>query len=80
MPTNTKRDPLGSLNVFYKPTTSKKFKGVPFDRILKISEKKSHSAEKIQRGYPLVYPLFLETLKNLCFSARLEPYVFFLKV
>ena len=32
MPKNPKRDPLSSLNVFYKPTTSKKIKGVPFDR------------------------------------------------
>ena len=54
MPINPKRDPLGSSNVFYKPTTSKKIKGVPFDRILKIS-KKSHSAGK----KPLVYPLLL---------------------
>ena len=46
---NAKRDPLGSINVFHKPTLSKKFKGVPFDRIHKFSEKKSHGAEKKQR-------------------------------
>ena len=49
MPKNPKRDPLASLNVFHKPTTSKRFKGVPFDRIQKWSEK-SHSTEKTQRG------------------------------
>ena len=32
MPKNPKRDPLGLLNVFYKPKT-KHFKGVPYDRI-----------------------------------------------
>ena len=47
---NAKRDPLGSINVFHKPTLSKKFKGVPFDRIHKFSEKKAHGAEKKTKG------------------------------
>ena len=36
MPKNPKRGHLGSLNVFYKPKTSKKWKGVPFDKIRKL--------------------------------------------
>ena len=38
LPKNPKRGHLGPLNVFYKPKTFKKFKGVPFDRIQKFSE------------------------------------------
>ena len=33
--------------------------GLPFDRIRKFSKKKSHSAEKTQRGDPLVSPAVL---------------------
>ena len=73
MPKSLKRGHLGSLNVFYKPKTSKKCKGVPFDKIRKFSKKKSHSAEKTQRGNPLVSPVLLEALKKLWFSARIEP-------
>ena len=39
MPKNPKGDPLGSINVFYKTKTSKKFKAVSFDRIQKFPEK-----------------------------------------
>ena len=39
MPENPKRGDLGSLNVFYKPKTSKKMQGVPFDKIRKFSKK-----------------------------------------
>ena len=46
--------------------------GVPFDKIRKFS-KKSHSAEKNPKGDPLVSPVLLEALKNLWFSARIEP-------
>ena len=35
--------------------------------------KKSHSAEKNQRGDPLVSPVLLEAIKNVWFSARIEP-------
>ena len=52
MPKNLKRGHLGSFNVFYKPKTSKKCKGVPFDEIQKFSKKKSHSAEKNPKGGP----------------------------
>ena len=50
MPKNPKRGPLGSLNVFYKPTTSKTFKGVPFDRLQKFSEKSRKVLKKNKRG------------------------------
>ena len=39
MPKNLKRGHLGSFNVFYKPETSKKYKGIPFDKIRKFSKK-----------------------------------------
>ena len=39
MPKNSKRGHSGSFNVFYKPKTSKKFKGVPFDKFRKFSKK-----------------------------------------
>ena len=55
MPKNSKRGHSGSLNVF----TNRKCKGLPFDRIRKFSKKKSHSAEKTQRGDPLVSPAVL---------------------
>ena len=48
---NPKRDPLGSLNVFfYKPTTSKKIKRVPFDRIQKVWEKSRIVPKKTKGG------------------------------
>ena len=72
MPKNLKRGHLGSFNVFYKPKTSKKCKGVPFDKIRKFS--KSRIVPKTnQRGDTLVSPVLLEALKNLWFSARIEP-------
>ena len=73
MPKNSKRGHSGSFNVFYKPTTSKKFKGVPFDKFRKIFEKSRIVPKKTQRGDPLVSPVLLEALKNLWFSARIEP-------
>ena len=39
MPKNSKRGHSGSFNVFYKPNTSKKCKGVPFDKFRKFSKK-----------------------------------------
>ena len=50
MPKNPKRDPSGSLNVFYKPTTSKKMQGVPFDRIRKFSKKSRIVLKKPKDG------------------------------
>ena len=60
MPKNLKRGHLGSLNVFYKPKTSKKCKGVPFDKIRKLCR---IMPKKTQRGDPLVSPVLLEALK-----------------
>ena len=73
MPKNSKRGHSGSFNVFYKPKTSKKCKGVPFDKIRKFSKKSRIVPKKTQRGDPLVSPVLLEALKNLWFSARIEP-------
>ena len=58
LPKNTKRDPLGLLNVFYKRKLQK-IQGVPFDRIQKFSEK-CLSAKKNAKGDPLVSSLLLE--------------------
>ena len=73
MPKNSKRGHSGSFNVFYKPKTSKKFKGVPFDKFRKFSKKSRIVPKKNQRGDPLVSPVLLEALKNLWFSAGFEP-------
>ena len=73
MPKNSKRGHSGSFNVFYKPKTSKKCKGVPFDNISKIFEKSRIVPKKTQSGDPLVSPVLLEALKNLWFSGRIEP-------
>ena len=50
MPTNLKRGRLGSFNVFYKPETSKKCKGVPFDKIRKFSKKSRIVPKKNPKG------------------------------
>ena len=53
MPKNPKRGNLGSLKVFYKPKISKNEREYPLIKFKKF-RKKSHSAEKTQRGDPLV--------------------------
>ena len=73
MPKNLKRGHLGLFNVFYKPKTSKKCKGVPFDKIRKFSKKVAQCRKNPKGGHPLVSPVLLEALKNLWFSARIEP-------
>ena len=50
MPKNPKRDPLGSLNVFFQTDNFKKIKGLLFDRIQKFSEESRIVPKKIQRG------------------------------
>ena len=47
--------------------------GVPFDKIQKFSKKCPIVSKNTQRGDPLVSPVLLEALKNLWFSARIEP-------
>ena len=39
MPKNSKKRPFRLIKRFYKPKTSKKMQGVPFDRIRKFSKK-----------------------------------------
>ena len=73
MPKNLKRGNLGLFNVFYKPKTSKKCKEVPFDKIRKFSKKSRILPKKNPKGDPLVSHVLLEALKNLWFSARIEP-------
>ena len=53
MTENPKRGHLGSINVFYKPKTSKKCKGYPLIKFENF-QKKSHSAEINPKGNPLV--------------------------
>ena len=60
MPKNLKRGHLGSFNVFYKPKTSKKCKGVPFDEIRKFSKKSRIVPKQNPKGDPLVSPVLLE--------------------
>ena len=70
-----KKRPFRLIKRFYKPKTSKKCKGLPFDRIRKISKKKSHSAEKNPKGggpFGLTCCTF-GSIKILWFSARIEP-------
>ena len=72
MQKNLKRGHLGSFNVFYKPKTSKNARGYSLIKFENF-QKKSHSAEKNPKGAPLVSPVLLEALKNVWFSARIEP-------
>ena len=46
--------------------------GGTLDKFRKFS-KKAHSAEKNPKEDPLVSPVLLEALKNVWFSARIEP-------
>ena len=55
-----KKIPFRLIKRFLQIGNFKKFKGVPFVRIQKFSEKMSHSAEKNRKGGPLVSPLLLE--------------------
>ena len=62
MPKNPKRDPLGSLNVFYEPKTSNNSRGYPLTKF-KISEK-SHSVEKNPKGGPFGLTSTFGSIKN----------------
>ena len=59
MPKNSRRDYLGSLNVFTNRKIQKNARGYPLIEFENF-RKKSHSAEKTQSGDPLVSPLLLE--------------------
>ena len=52
MPKNSKRGHSGLFNVFYKPKTSKKCKGVPFDKFRKFSKKSRIVPKKNPKGGP----------------------------
>ena len=52
MPNNLKRGHLGSFNVFYKAKTSKKCKGVTFDKIRKFSKTVAYCRKKNPKGGP----------------------------
>ena len=58
---------------FLQTENFKKMQGVPFDEIRKFSKKSRLVPKKTQRGDLLVSPVLLEALKNLWFSARIEP-------
>ena len=72
MPENSKK----AIQAHSTFSTNRKFqknaRGYPLINF-KNFRKKSHSAEKNPKGGPLVSPVLLEALKNLWFSARIEP-------
>ena len=69
-----KKIPFRLIKRFLQIENFKKFKGVPFDRIEKFSEKKCRIVPKksAKRG-PFGLPSTFGSIKNLWFSARLEP-------
>ena len=73
MPKNPKRGHLGALNVFYKPKTSEKCKGVPFVKIRKFSKKSRILPKKNPKAGPFGLTCTFGSIKNLWFSARIEP-------
>ena len=58
---------------FLQTENLKKCKGVPFEKIRKFSKKSRIVPKRNPKGDPLVSPVLLEALKNLWFSARIEP-------
>ena len=69
----TQKRPFRLIQRFLQTENFKKnARGYPLINF-KNFRKKSHSAEKNPNGGPLVSPVLLEALKNLWFSARIEP-------
>ena len=66
LPENPKRDPLDSLNVFYKPKTSNNSEGYFLTKFKKLLKKESLGADRKKRpkGDPLISPPLLEAIKN----------------
>ena len=64
MPKNTKRDRSGALKVFFKPTTSKQFKWIHFDRIRKFSVKSRTGPKTTAKGGPFGLHYTFEVLKK----------------
>ena len=73
MPKNSKRGHSGSLNVFTNRKLQKNARGYPLIDSESFRKKSRIVPKKTQRGGPLVSPVLLEALKNLWFSARIEP-------
>ena len=73
MPKNSKR-PFRLIKRFYKPKTSEKSKGLPFDRIRKFSKKSRIVPKKNPKGGPFgLTCCTFGSIKILWFSARIEP-------
>ena len=72
-----KKRPFRLIKRFYKPKTSKKCKGLPFDRIRKFSKKSRivpKKTERIKRKKTFFgLASTFGSIKNLWFSARIEP-------
>ena len=71
-----KKRPFRLIKRFYKPKTSKKCKGLPFDRIRKFSKKSRivpKKKQRIKRKKPFGLASTFGSIKNLWFSARIEP-------
>ena len=70
-----KKSPFRLFKRFYKPKTSNKMQGVPFDPLIEFINfrKKSHSAEKNPEGGPFGLTCTFGSIKNLWFKARIEP-------
>ena len=71
-----KKRPFRLIKRFYKPKTSKKCKGLPFDRIRKFSKKSRivpKKTKKIKRKKTFGLASTFGSIKNLWFSARIEP-------
>ena len=74
MPKNSKRGHSGSLNNFTNRKLQKNARGYPLIESENFRKKSRIVPKKTQRGDPVVSPaVLLEALKNLWFSARIEP-------
>ena len=60
----TQRDPFRLIKRFLQTESFNKIQAVLFERIQKFLQKRSYSAEKTQKGDPLVFSLLLEACEN----------------
>ena len=65
--------PFRLIKRFYKPKTSKKCKGVPFNRIRKFSKKSLIVPKKTKRKKSFGLASTFGSKNNLWFSARIKP-------
>ena len=68
-----KKRPFRLIKRFLQTESFKKFKVVPFDRIQKFSEKCRIVPKKTAKGGPFGFRPTFRSMRNLSFSARLEP-------